>query len=355
MLRILVDELRQRPAESSGGARFARAVDSGKRSSPFVAALASVFVIIHAFPAFAQPKPERFFLAGRYDGNRVVVYFDAVKFGPGISRNARRISPPVVSAFFDPVALSASYLARVRKPPGAERFALGDRYDLLLGGSQVMTFRLTTLVGFPGDEGVGNDSFIGALGTLDNEGQLFFQKDYYIVRHHRESKSGPPSIQFPEHAALLNDPVPFDIQTQVASQLQDSMLAMAPNPIRLKTAKLVPAFEMQSFTLVDGSLRYYVRAEWKSGEEEYGQSAYALAAWMSPQPKLHILAVETQTSQYGFAYELPVLHNVFDLGGGKTGIIISSAGEDSTWLMLLEYRDGGLAQMHELQTIGSAE
>jgi hypothetical protein len=86
----------------------------------------------HYSPTFGQKKPERFWLAGRYDGNRVVVYFDAVKFEGTLSSNARKIPPPVAKAFFEPAEVPASYIARFQKMPDAEHFAIGERYDLLL-------------------------------------------------------------------------------------------------------------------------------------------------------------------------------------------------------------------------------
>lgn len=134
------------------------------------------------------------------------------------------------------------------------------------------------------------------------------------------------------------------------------MRAVAPAAVRLQAEKIVPAFTVQAFTLADGSLRYYVRAEWKSGAEPNGDPTYVLAAWMAPEPKLHILVVTHKTSPYGFEHDLPVLLNVIGLGNGKTGVIISSEGEDSSYVGLFEYRDGDdLAHMRCLQLIGSAE
>ena len=60
---------------------------------PIVARLAVLLLgllALHTTPTFGQKGPERFWLAGRYDGNRVVVYFDAVQFKGTMSSNARR-------------------------------------------------------------------------------------------------------------------------------------------------------------------------------------------------------------------------------------------------------------------------
>ena len=67
--------------------------------------------------------------------------------------------------------------------------------------------------------------------------------------------------------------------------------------------------------------------------------------------------MQTRTSPYtGLESALPTLLNVVDLGGGKTGMIIGSNGEDGSSTDLLEYRDGvDLRHMRMLQSIGAGE
>ena len=114
---------------------------------------------------------------------------------------------------------------------------------------------------------------------------------------------------------------------------------------------------MQLLRVADGSVRYYVRAEWKSGNESNDTSTYLLAAWISHLPMLHILAVEKRTSPYsGIEHGLPNLLNVVDLGDGRTGIIVDIKGLDSTQLDLKEYRDGAnVRSMRVIQSISSGE
>ena len=112
----------------------------------------------------AQTPPERYWLAGRYDGNRVIVYFEGVKFKGTMPSSPHRLASPTAEGFFDPVQLPASYLAQFQKGPGAERFAVGDRYDLLVGYGKFATVTLTTLVGSEMDEEVGNDCFHWCVG-----------------------------------------------------------------------------------------------------------------------------------------------------------------------------------------------
>ena len=117
--------------------------------------------------AFAQTAAERLWMAGRYDRNHVVMYFSAVKFNGTVPPDAAKIAEPKADAFFYPVGLPAVYVSQLqKKTPRAERFSVGDRYDLLLDGGRLATITLDQLVGFENDEQVGNDSYLGALGRV---------------------------------------------------------------------------------------------------------------------------------------------------------------------------------------------
>jgi hypothetical protein len=326
------------------------------------AAFLLVLLALHGAPACGQKKPERYWLAGRYDGNRVVVYFEAVKFEGTMPSNARRLAPPVAGAFFEPVELPASYVARFQKTPNAEHFVIGDRYDLLLGNGTIATIKLTTLVGCETDEPVGNDSFIGALGTIENRDSLLFTNGYYAVRRHHEPQTDGASLrpkttaEFGQYSGLVDEPIRFDIEASIAELLIQRMKIEATAAERSATGDAPPAFKVQTFQVGDGDLRYYVRAEWKSGKEP-NDTSYILAAWMMPLPTLHILAVEKRTSPYdGIASGLPDLLNALDLGNGKTGIIVKIVGEDSSQVDLVQYRDGvNLRGMRVMQSIGAGE
>ena len=319
--------------------------------------------VLYNTSTLAQNRPERFWLAGRYDGDRVVIYFDAVKFEGTMSSNAREIPSPVAPAFFDPVELPAIYVARFQKAPTAEHFAIGDRYDLMLGNGTIATIKLTTLVGCETDEQVGNDSFIGALGTIEKKDSLVFTKNYYAARRHQEPQPGGAKLRpktttdYLKYAHLDDQPVRFDIETRIADLLNQRLKTEATDAERRLADTVPPSFKVQPFRVADGSLRYYVRAEWKSGREPKNTRPYVLAAWMTPLPTLHILAVQNRTSPYdSFDDDLPSLLNVVDLGNGRTGIIVHISGLDSTELHLVEYRDGAdLKSMHVMQSIGTGE
>jgi hypothetical protein len=297
-------------------------------------------------PVFGQSKNERFWVAGRYDGTRILVYFDAVKFKGTLPPSAHKLAIPVAEGFFDAVELPATYISQYQKVAGAERFSIGDQYDLLLGNGGTATVTLTTLIGCEGDEFTGNDSFIGALATVKDRNSLLFTKNYYAVRRHREQPARPkPATAQTVYASLLDQSVRFNIQSRIVSLLTQ----------RLKMAANVsPVLTVQSFRLANGSLRYYARAFWQSGKKG-NNSDVAIGAWLTA--TVQVLAVETGIySDSSDSWEVPSLLNVVDLGGGRTGLIVSSSGVESISLNLVEYRDGvSLKEMRTLQSIGAAE
>jgi len=319
---------------------------------------------VHCTPTFGQEKFERFWLAGRYDGNRVVVYFDAVKFEGTMSSNARKIAPPAADAFFEPEELPASYIARFQKTANAEHFAIGDRYDLLVGNGITLTIKLTTLVGCETDEPVGNDSFIGALGTIeDRDSYGMLTKGYFAVRRHRAAQgdiatlSPKPPPDSAKYAVLLDQPVRFDVEARLAELLISRMKTEATEAEQKTIGNVSPRLKVQSFQVTDGSVRYYVRAQWDSGKDPTGLSNYLLAAWVMPLPTLRILAVEKRTSPYGDINDgVPDLLNVVGLKNGKTGIILHIRGEDNSELKLVDYQDGtNVQKMRVIQSIGAGE
>jgi hypothetical protein len=310
-------------------------------------------------PIFAQNDSERLWIAGRYDGSRVVVYFNKVQFAGTMSSKARKIASPVADAFFRPVELPASYVVGFQKTANAEHFSIGDRYDLMLGNGTITTIRLTTLVGCEND--VGNDSFIGALGTVEQENSLVFTKGYYAVRRHHEPPSAEVRLQpkttaeYLKHASLVDEPVRFDIETQIAALLDQRMKTEATDAEQRLAGNVAPALKVQPFRVADGNLRYYVRAVWKSGKETGRQHPYALAAWMTPLPTLHVLAVEKRTTGYG-DFGVPDLLNVVDLAAGRTGIIVHIGYDARIKLDLAEYRDGVSTQsMRVMQSLSAGE
>lgn len=305
-------------------------------------------------PAMGQKVPERFWLAGRYDGNRVVIFFDAVQFEGTMAPVERIIAPPAVDNFFEPVGLPTSYIERFQKEPDKEKFKLGDRYDLLDGGGLIGTVKLTTLIGCETDEGVGNDSFIGALGTVE-KGSLFLTRGYYVVKRHPGAIS--ESLKSKVHIGLFDSPVGLDLETEIAALLTQQMKLYAADSEKAAIKDAPPGMRVQAFRIADGSMRYYAQAEWKRGMDPEIVPMYIIAAWLKAEPKPQILAVEKPrpSVDVGPGY-VPKLLNVIDLEAGRTGVILDLLYGETTELKLAKYQDGATAaSMPILQSISAGE
>jgi hypothetical protein len=155
----------------------------------------------------------------------------------------------------------------------------------------------------------------------------------------------------------LDEPVRFDVEAQLAELLNARMKMEASEAEQKRIGNVSPRLKVQSFQVADGSLRYYVRAQWDSGKDPTGFSNYLLAAWVRPLPELRILAVEKRGSSYGDINDgVPDLLNVVGLENSKTGIILNIRGEDNSDLKLVDYQDGIDAQkMRVIQSIGAGE
>ncbi len=311
---------------------------------------ALVAMLASPVPGIAQTRKPRFWLAGRYDGNRIVAFFDAVKFKGTVPRTARPLPIPATFGFLFQDELPAEYVAELRRKPGAEQFHIGDQYDLLLGDGRVATVTLTTLIGYVSDDEEDDPSYIGALAKVYGATTLLGTQGYYVLLRHGSSDDAScrPGIV----AALFEEPVRFDVQTQIATLLTGRADAAATAEERRQIKNIAPTLSVQEFRLADGELRYYARVEWRAGDELEGAPVFAMGAWIAPKPTLHILALERITSPYGFVDELPNLLNVIDLGCGRTGIIANVTGPGDSTLGLWEYRDGAdLNHMHLFQSL----
>ena len=340
---------------------------SCRRWPLLLAALALGLVTGHGDSALAQTTPgetpreqvtsaiggERFWLAGRYDRTRVVVYFEAVKFKGAFPSDAKSITRPIARAFFTPKALPVSSVPAFQEDPGAEHFAIGDRYDLLLDGGRVATITLVTLVGFESDEFVGNDSYIGALGRVATKDLPFFTKDYYAVRRHETTRSAAstrPARQRATFADLGNGPVPLRIRTRAATLIRERLKM---DPFYARAVEQTPPSikQVQPFIVAGGSRRYYVRAKLRSSTV-----CASIGAWLASAPTLHIVGAQERGCLENFLPDAPRLLNVVDLDEGRTALIVFFEGGDGSSLKLLEYRDGvDVTDMRSLQSISFGE
>jgi hypothetical protein len=326
----------------------------------------TLFALITIAPVVAQsPKQSatlapRFWLAGRYDGNHIIVLFDEIKFNGTVPRSARFVPVPTTPGFLSEQELSPSYVAQLPRDAKAERFHIGDQYDVLLGDGRMEPVTISTFIGYVSDDEDDDPSYIGALAKVADPATLIGRQSYFALRRHQavdtvpgQSPSTPASASLVNKAgifaALSDVPVRFDLESQIASLLTEKMRTLQPSGIT-HAESLPPTLAVQQFRLSNGTWRYYARVEWREETSPGGPPSFALAAWVAPD--LKILAVEKLTSPYGFSDELPELLNVIDLGNGSTGIIVNITESGESSLGLWEYRDGAdLAHMKNFQKI----
>jgi len=331
-----------------------------------LAALVLVVPFAGLLPAAAQSPSPRFWLAGRYDGNHVIVFFDAVKFKGTVPRTARSLAVPTTPGFLFQKELPASYIAQFTRKAGTEQFHTGDQYDLLLGDGRITTVTLTTVVAYISDDEDDDPSYVGALAKVYDATALVGPQGYYVLQRHDPGTAGrkaqPSSASATlltasgSFASLFEEPVRFDLQMQIATLLTERVGAAATAEEQEQIRNLAPTLAVDAFRLADGELRYYARAEWRAEDRHGGPPILAIGAWIGPQPELKILALERITSPYGFLDELPQLLNVIDLGGGRTGIIANISEPGDSRLALWEYHDGAdLGHMRIFQSLVTDE
>lgn len=297
-------------------------------------------------PSYGQTA----FIGGRYDGDRVIVYFDAVKLGNTLQANSTPMQPAVVAGFFDPVLVSTEYSKRFQNDKAAEKFDIGKKYRVVWGNGNSGVIKITSLVACQTDEFVGNDSYIGAVGTFEGGDGAELSGDHYVV----EPVTANPANG--GKAGLVNEPAPFELQQRIAVLMQRLSPEKAAAAIRAQLRPKSLAFDVQPFKLTDGQLRYYARAQWNAPGAPDGKRTFALGAWISPSPEMRVLAVEPQKTYYGFQDALPKLLNVAGLPSGDTMVIMYNPWEDTTEVVLAVYRDRAeLMQMRRLQRISWGE
>ena len=209
---------------------------------------------------------------------------------------------------------------------------------MLLDGGRVVSLSLTALVGFNSDEFVGNDSYIGALGRVESDDLPLLSADYYVVRRHAASPGpgAPAMTRRSGSARLRTTPVAPRMTAEMASMVaergRDNAMAAARPPAGRAAVRIKRA---QAFTTAGGDLRYFVVAE--SGA---GRACTTTRAWLAGAPALHVLAADETGYCAGTLAGGTRLLNVVDLGGGRTGLIVSLQGGDGMALELVEYQDG---------------
>lgn len=302
-------------------------------------------------PSVSSVSSERIWVAGRYDDRSVVMYFGTAHFRDSVPASARKIRPPKASAFFDPEEMSLADIERFRDSTSTERFAVGDRYDLVLDGGHVATVTLSSLVGFESDEQVGNDSYVGAIATIAAPDLPFFTMDYYAVRPLGESRGRASRV------GIERAPPSAQTRSRIASVLRAALSADSDSTVRqdARTLPLVVS-DVTTLRLADGSRRYYARGIMSSTG---GTACTKVEAWLAPsrdRAGVRLLIADASSCRFDIPDEAPNVLNLVDLGRGRIAVIAELPGADGRSLAMFEYTDGvPLSRMRVLQTFGVSE
>jgi hypothetical protein len=295
--------------------------------------------LIDVHAAVSGQTPDRIWLAGRYDRNRVLIYFDAVKLG-GADPNARLLPSAAAEALFmQPRTVTArTRVALEQKYKGLEHLAVGDHYSLLLDAGRIATVTIRQLVASDGDEYTGNDSYVGALATIAPDDLKFFTGDYYAVRR----ASTLTASRTKTFAHLIRSPVQPAVRTRIATLVRTGTSAERP-PASID--------RLQELALSGGRHVYLANAASRS------RTACAqFRFWLEAVPSLKVIAFNRSACEPDREVEAARVLAVIEIGEGRTGLVVDSPGFDGRSLELTEYRDGeDLAATPTLWLISVAE
>lgn len=289
----------------------------------------------------AQAGSERVWLAGRYDSTHIIVYFGVVALHDSLPADSTAIPQPRAFGFFGPIGVSPSDIAGIlkRNPGAREQFTIGDRYDLLTGGGHVVAVTLTQLVACPGDEQVGNDSYIGAIAQVSAADlALLASNDYYVVVPHQRRRRIPP-------AGIVDTSAAPEMRVAFSRVVRPFAGKAAPNGrlSLLETQRVRPAA---------ADTRWFVRAI----DRDSTRACTTIAAWITTQPSTRVVAADTLTCMFDFPPAPPRLLNAVALGPGRTVLIVRFEGEDSMDTSVLEYSAGRtIRQMRAMWSVSAAE
>lgn len=270
-----------------------------------------------------QGKPERFWIAARYDATQLVTYFEAVQFGTLPTRDNQFVQPRTPD-FFGPRPIAAAELERVR-PRAGEPFRIGDRYEVLTADGSVVSMILSSFVKFHSDEAVGNDSYIGALGRVAAADLPKLRGNYFVVRH-----PDSPAIIRGSRAGLTDGSLPPAVSSKLLGIVGGRRLIAA-----------------QAFTTAAGDARQLVIASVGTGQE-----CRTRVSWLTGQPEFRVLGTEEMPSCGSPLYAGIRLRAAVDMGSVRTGLVLVLSGEGGHEVRLVEYVDGAkLADMRVWQTV----
>jgi len=290
-------------------------------------ATATAVWVLPVMASAARGPQERFWIAARFDATQFVTYFEPVHFGTLPTRDNQLVQPRTPD-FFGPRPIAAADLERVR-PAAGEPFRIGGRYDVLAADGGTVSMVLTSLVKFHTDEGIGNDSYIGALGRVAAPDLAKLRSNYVVIR--RPDSPGPARGS---RAGLTEGPVP--------STAAARLLAIVGG------TKVIAA---QPFTTAGGDARQFVLATVGTGRE-----CRTRLTWLTGQPDSRVLGSEDLPFCGSTLYAGLRLRAVVDMGYGRTGLVVVLQSAGGKEVKLVEYGDGlKLEEMRVWQTISDRD
>lgn len=309
-------------------------------------------VLSNAIP-FAQATADRFWLAFRYDTSEVLIYFGAVKFGSTTVNGSVKIPAPIITHFpFPPIGLASGHVRRFQTARGAERFSIGDQYDLLLGNGRVSSVTLTRYVGFLSDEEVGNESYIGALARVPEADRPFLRGYQAVTRHQDDlgASTAPAGASATPFAALAGTPADGRTTARVVADVRARIGRVTTSQLRPMALRGPATLEsIQQFRTVGGAVRFLVSVTFD------GCRAVALLG-ESPTPAFAVDEYAYDRCDRAESGQPPRLVNVIDLGRTRTGLIVDQRGVAGLAISLVEYRDGRpLSKLPVLQLLAVGE
>lgn len=347
------------------------------KSGPFLALIGIALAIQGASPQHRSQQPpatcakDSLWLAGRVDAGtadpvRIVIYFDTVHFGKWPS--GLRAIQPKAAGFMGFSVLPTEYVDSL-VPPSRRVFHRGDRFELLTGNGSPTPITLTDLVGFLGDEDVGNVSYVGAMATVPASALQSVTRNNYVVR-----PAGAHATASVAGSRIVRVDVPKATQAVIVAQLQalaargDANAPVFEGPMadmmaefRLETQVKAQSDaqhdsltidDITAFRLADGQLRYYVRARFAPGDE----CSTMYSAFVTPTPSLHVVAADVRRCESDMGKEMEQLLNVVDLGNGEAALVTHMFGGDGFGMDLWKFRDGAsLFQMCHVQGVSQGE
>ena len=324
----------------------------------------------HVRRASAAPlcsRRDSLWLGGRVDSTRVAIYFDSISLRGSLPKNVE-ISRTRTAGMLPFAIVDSRYLDSLRPRP-KRWFNVGDRFELLGGRGQTASARVTDFIVFPGDEGTGNSSYVGALATITSARPF---TAFHVVARRSGGRARDSSA-----AGIVDQPLDSSLAREVRDRIRAFLTDQPTEAIHPRLPPGTPAKEsaagrdrvaqlirrdaqtspltlddITAFRLANGEMRYYARARLVANDA----ACTVVGAWLRPASPLRVTAGDARGCAADLPKQIDALLNVVDVGEGHLVLIVETDLADGFELSLVEFRDGAsVPQMCSIQSIGQSE